>query len=128
MVLLGIPLLALLVAGLFVAGASSRSPRLGLAIGAGTASWLALTAVVARAGVLARFDARPPPMALMFVGVVALGVGLGVSKVGARYAELPIWLLVLAQGFGDLLINTVFLDRTASVKHQDARLKGDQFL
>lgn len=95
------------VVALFVAAEGYAAWRLGRSVpGAmarafgGAVSWMALTGGIAAAGVLARFDLGPAPMLFVFVGTLALGVSLGVSRVGARLAEcLPLHVLVLAQGF-----------------------------
>jgi hypothetical protein len=65
-----------------------------------TLAWMALFAVLAEKGVLARFDARPPPMALAMFAFGASGLVLGLSKVGATFARgLPLAWLVAAQAF-----------------------------
>jgi hypothetical protein len=95
------------VVGLFVTCEAYAARRLGrsvtaavvLALG-GSLIWMGLTGGLAASGVLARFDVRPPPLAFLFAGTVALGIALGVSRVGGRIAEgLPLHVLVLAQGF-----------------------------
>jgi hypothetical protein len=95
------------VVGLFVTGEAYAARRLGrsvssavvLALG-GSLIWMGLTGGLAASGVLARFDVRPPPLAFLFAGTIALGIALGVSRVGGRIAEgLPLHVLVLAQGF-----------------------------
>lgn len=95
------------VVGLFVTGEAYAARRLGrsvtsavvLALG-GSLIWMGLTGGLAVSGVLARFDVRPPPLAFLFAGTVALGIALGVSRVGGRIAQgLPLHVLVLAQGF-----------------------------
>jgi hypothetical protein len=100
-------LVVLGVVGLFVTGEAYAARRLGrsvtgavvLALG-GSLIWMGLTGGLAASGVLARFDIRPPPLAFLFAGTVALGIALGVSRVGGRIAEgLPLYVLVLAQGF-----------------------------
>ncbi|HEV8244695.1 MAG TPA: hypothetical protein VGP93_02970 [Polyangiaceae bacterium] len=106
-VTLGIGGLALAVAALFVWGQLAAARRLGestrqvgLFAALGTLFWLGLSALAASSGLLARFDLRPPPMALMFVAVTALGVFVGLSRAGERLAlGLPLWLLIGVQGF-----------------------------
>ena len=95
------------VIALFVIGEAYAARRLGRSVSsavtlalAGSLLWMGLTGGLAASGLLARFDARPPPLAFLFAGTVALGVALGVSRVGGRIAEgLPLHVLVLAQGF-----------------------------
>ncbi|HKU36858.1 MAG TPA: hypothetical protein VJR89_01890, partial [Polyangiales bacterium] len=100
-------LVVLAVVALFVAGAGYAARRLGysvrgtvlLALG-GSLIWMGLTGGLAAAGVLARFDVRPPPMAFLFAATIAMGIALGVSRVGGRIAEaLPLHVLVMVQGF-----------------------------
>jgi hypothetical protein len=110
LVSLGIAGLALLVASLFVVGyvrahaalGAPRERRLSvLAMTAlATTAWLALTYLLSARGVLARFDVRPPPMALMFVVVLGGGIALGLSAVGKTLAlGLPLAALVGVQAF-----------------------------
>ena len=100
-------LIVLGVVALFVTGEAYAARRLGrsvttavaLALG-GSLLWMALTGGLAISGVLARFELRPPPIVFLFLGTLALGVVLGVSRIGGRIAEcLPLHVLVLAQGF-----------------------------
>lgn len=95
------------VVALFVFGEAYAARRLGqsvagavaLALG-GSLIWMGFTGGLAASGVFARFDVRPPPIAFLFLGTLALGIALGVSRVGGRIAEvLPLHALVLAQGF-----------------------------
>ncbi|MES1210657.1 MAG: hypothetical protein ABUS79_32370 [Pseudomonadota bacterium] len=112
----GIPAIGLLVAGLFVwavawatrprpvaGGEESAAPRRVMPVAwaaLGTAAWLALTGIAAASGLLARIELRPPPFMLLLVATVVLGVTLGVSRVGRIIAAaVPLWALVLAQGF-----------------------------
>jgi hypothetical protein len=63
-------------------------------------AWMALFAFLAAKGVLARFDLRPPPLALSMFAFVASGLGLGLSQVGRTFAQgLPMAWLVGAQAF-----------------------------
>ncbi|HVJ14157.1 MAG TPA: hypothetical protein VM686_01895 [Polyangiaceae bacterium] len=102
LVLFGIPAIAIVVALLFVLGqylaTRQRSVVLGSLVGA--ALWLGLTGAVAASGLLGRFDLRPPPMGLMFLAVISLGLWLGLGKNGERLAgSLPLWVLIAVQGF-----------------------------
>ena len=110
LVFLAIPGLAALLAGLFVfgvawaervRGASAQKAllRAGLA-GLGVISWAALALLAAHSGLLARFDARPPPFLLLLLLTLALGVLVGRSRLGERLAlGLPLWALVGFQAF-----------------------------
>jgi hypothetical protein len=63
-------------------------------------AWTALTLVLAWTGMLARFDWRPPPFMLLFVGILVLGVVIARSRVGDRLAYgLPLAALVGLQSF-----------------------------
>lgn len=64
------------------------------------AGWLLVTALAARSGVLANFDARPPPFIGLLLSVVAVTVVFVRSRVGVRLgAELPLVALVAFQSF-----------------------------
>lgn len=107
LVTFGIGGLAVLVASGFVFAYAIAVQRTGGDSGrarrrarAATLAWMALFAVLAEKGVLARFDAKPPPMALAMFAFVASGLVLGLSKVGATFARgLPLAWLVAAQAF-----------------------------
>jgi hypothetical protein len=96
----GIGGLAVLVATLFVVLFSRQRParRLRLAIGAGIV--MAASAAAAWTGLLSRFDTMPPPMAVMIAGVLAMGLVLGLSRLGADAArEVPLAHLIGFQAF-----------------------------
>lgn len=100
MLTIGFTLLPLLLVTLLLVGAHRVLPAptfrsFALAVGA----WLALVALAAGTGALARFDARPPPFALLFLACMVAAVGLARSRVGAALAGLPLWVLVAFQGF-----------------------------
>jgi CubicO group peptidase (beta-lactamase class C family) len=94
----------LLVAGVFVAwrrtGATRRRSILAAAgMTLGLTAWMATTYVAAGFRVL-QFPPGPPTMVVVFVLLLALAVGLGVSPVGRRLAAgLPLAVLVGVQGF-----------------------------
>lgn len=85
-VMVGIPALALLALGLFIVGCRRVLPRRWPAAALGGALWFALSAGLAASGLLARFDARPPPIVPFMVGALSLGLGLGLSPLGRRLA------------------------------------------
>ena len=109
--------LALAVAAAFVLGVhwtTRRSaphllPRATLLTGA----WMAATLGAAAAGVL-HFDSRPPTMLALLAVVLALAVGLGASRFGARLAlGLPLAALVGFQGFRvgvELLLHRAYVE------------------
>lgn len=100
MVEFGIPLLAVLVAALFVAGWSKVRQGRWLVPVIAVSVWLALTAALAASGWLARFDLRPPPLMLFFAVSFTLAAVLGFSPLGSRFSSgLPLWILIGAQGF-----------------------------
>jgi hypothetical protein len=62
--------------------------------------WCALQAALAGSGVLARFDARPPPLALFLAALLAGSVAFGASRFAAPLARgLPLTGLVGFQAF-----------------------------
>jgi hypothetical protein len=64
------------------------------------AGWMTLTAVAAQSGVLRRWDANPPPFALLVVAIVGLAAAIAFSRVGWRLARYtPLWILVAVQAF-----------------------------
>ena len=102
--------LAVVVAGLFVAGAGLASRRLGEPASAqrravsssalGAVAWLVATGGAAASGALLSFDRRPPPLVLAFVLALVVPVALGLSPFGARLARgVPLAALVGAQAF-----------------------------
>lgn len=94
----------LLVTGVFVAwrrtGATTRRSLLAAtAMTLGLLVWMSATYVAANRGVL-QFPPDAPTMPVVFVLLVALSVGLGVSTVGRRLAAgLPLAILVGVQSF-----------------------------
>ncbi len=104
----GIPSIALLLAATVLAAVTwvdRASPtavrrRRFAAVAAGSAAWLIGLAVAGNAGVLVRFDVRPPPVILGMLAGVLMAVALGLSPLGRRLAlGLPLPALVLFQGF-----------------------------
>jgi hypothetical protein len=80
--------------------APERAPRAAALALVLTGAWMAITWQSAASGVLRRWDAMPPPFALMVVTILLLGVRLGWGAVGRRVAEtFPLWALVAIQGF-----------------------------
>lgn len=63
------------------------------------AAWLVVVGAAAGSGALARFDARPPPFALLFLACVGAAVALAFSQVGTALGGLPLWTLIAFQGF-----------------------------
>jgi hypothetical protein len=74
-----------------------RRRRVVAAVGA--TAWLVTLGALAHSGVLARFDVKPPPVMLAIGASVALAVGLGLSRVGAELATLPLPILIGWQAF-----------------------------
>ena len=73
-----------------------RTVRAGVAV----LAWLLVTAFIAASGVLRRFDATPPPFAIVLVAIVAVGVGVAGSSLGTLLLRgLPLWVLVGFQVF-----------------------------
>jgi len=98
LVALGIPSLAVLTVACVVAALYAipeRGPQFARRFALGAAVWLLVTALLAASGVLRRFELRPPPTFLLFVAMLAIGVGLAASRWGealARYTPLA-WLV-----------------------------------
>ena len=109
-VLAGFIVLPLLVAAMFVFAFAwaTRRPRgdattSGRAVGrliVGCIAWLVMTALLARSGVLARFDLRPPPFGMLVLALIGLALAIAFSGVGSRLVRtLPLWALVASQVF-----------------------------
>jgi hypothetical protein len=121
--------LTLLVAAGFVAGvwrawlatgATGGTARRAATLAAvGAAVWVAATGLLAAGGRL-HFDGRPPTMPLLFAAILALALGVGLSRVGTRLATgLPLAVLVGAQGFRvgvELLIHRAYVEGLAPVQ------------
>lgn len=97
----GILGLALIVSVLFVTGVYRTTESVTYAVTAAglAAVWWGITGSLASFGILAKYDALPPPLALFMAACIGLGVGLGLSPLGRALGDLPLWLLVLVQGF-----------------------------
>jgi small-conductance mechanosensitive channel len=98
LVSLGIPSLAVLTVACVV-GALYVLPECGPRYARRFAScaglWLLLTAWLAASGALRRFEVRPPPTFLLFVSMMAIGVGFAASRWGAALARhTPLFWLV----------------------------------
>jgi len=122
---LGISVMALLLSAFFVWAVDRAAPllappqrrrRLALVAGA-TTLWLALLALASLSGAVAHFELRPPPLAFLMFGSIAMGLALGFSRVGGWLASgLPLWLLVGWQAFRlplELLIHRAAQDGVA---------------
>jgi len=110
LVFLGIPSLAALVVGLLAVGVFVAERRLGSKPGAAmqraawsalvAVAWAGLTLLIAERGMLARFDARPPPFMLLLVPTLGCAIALARSRFGERLLlGLPLWALVGSQAF-----------------------------
>lgn len=89
------------VAGALVAfGWAAGRARWAAATGAGLVAWLGATALLARSGVLARFDRLPPPGPLLLIGLTAATAALAFSPFGSRLARtVPLAALVGLHAF-----------------------------
>jgi hypothetical protein len=66
----------------------------------GISCWMALTWIVASAGIIADFDRRPPPLMLMLLAVLTISFVLAFTRFGHRFVDgLPLWILVVGQAF-----------------------------
>ncbi len=64
------------------------------------ALWMGLWGVLAASGLIARFELRPPPLALVLLATFGLSLGLAFSRLGLRFATgIPLAWLVLSQAF-----------------------------
>lgn len=76
-----------------------EGPGMAVAAAAGTALWLAVTAGAAASGAL-NFDGTPPTMVLLMASILAIALGIGLSRVGGRLAAgVPLAALVGVQAF-----------------------------
>lgn len=96
LVTIGIPLIGLAAGAALLLGVQRAARARGTVVAAAVVvfGWTVAAAVLALSGVLARFDARPPPLALFFVGTLVVGVVLGSSRIGAALSTLPLPVLV----------------------------------
>ena len=115
--------LALIIAGTFVAAVyhsairTGRSPgharRDTLVASAGTVGWLALTFALAASGRLS-FTSVPPTAAILLAASLALGIAVGVSRLGARIATgIPLAALVGVQAFRfplELMLHRAYIE------------------
>jgi hypothetical protein len=105
--LIGIPAIGLALATLFVYATHltgraldpAARRRRTMRVAVGTVIWLVVTGGLAGRGVLARFDARPPPFVIVFVATVLGTAALAWSPFGRRFAELPFVALIGFQAF-----------------------------
>ncbi len=75
----GIPVIALAIASVFVV---AHPVALRWRASLGVTAWILIVWMLAGSGLLARFDARPPPLAL-FMGVIIVGsIAFGASRLG----------------------------------------------
>ena len=126
-------LAVLLAAGVFVAwrrtGASRRRSILAAAaMTLGLVVWMSAT-YVAAAFRLLQFPPAPPTMIVVFVLLLVLSVGLGVSPVGRRLAAgLPLAVLVGVQGFRlplELMMHRAYEDGLMPVQMSYSGLNFD---
>ncbi|HET7545838.1 MAG TPA: hypothetical protein VFK05_38485 [Polyangiaceae bacterium] len=110
LVFLGIPSLAAGIVGLLAVAVFVAERALGAAFGSAmrraalsalvAAVWAGATLWLAARGVLARFDARPPPLMLLLVLTLGGAIALACSRFGERLAlGLPLWAVVGFQAF-----------------------------
>lgn len=93
LLLSGFVVLSILLVGSF--GLVTRSKRAAVT-GAG---WLLLTGILGATGWLADFSGTPPRAILLFVATALCVIVLAFTKFGARFAALPLSLLIGFQGF-----------------------------
>jgi len=63
-------------------------------------TWMAITWIAAAWGIFREWDRTPPPFGFLVLAIVALGFSIAFSSFGTRIATaIPLWVLVLVQGF-----------------------------
>ncbi len=78
----------------------SAARRAAIIVGVDSAAWMGLTWFAALSGILQQWDRRPPPFALIIIGVVGVSLILAFGGVGTRLARhIPLWALVAIQSF-----------------------------
>lgn len=71
-----------------------------LAVGAAVAAWMALIWMVADSGALREWNAFPPRIGLMVLGIVGISCAIAFSPLGrALTHHLPLWTLIAVQSF-----------------------------
>jgi len=97
---IGFVVLPILVVGVALWAVRRVAPERFVLSTAAVTGWMALWGVLAALGVLSRFELHPPPMAILIVCTLIAGFWLGFSALAGRLAVgLPLWALVLVQGF-----------------------------
>jgi len=101
--------LPVLLVGLFVWGTASawrlagmtaaRTRRAAVIAGVAALGWMSLTGVAAARGVFREWTMTPPPFMGLVAAVLVLALSIAFSRLGARLAALPLWLLVGVQSF-----------------------------
>lgn len=96
----GIGLIAIVVAITWAITWSAGVPATRTRLLAVSAAIMAVSAAVARSGLLQRFDIMPPPMGLLIVAVLAVALAFGLSPLGASVAaSVPLAVLIGVQAF-----------------------------
>jgi len=82
-------------------GAPRReAARVGAVAAVLVSAWMLATWRSASSGVLQRWDATPPPFAVLVVTIVVIGAVVAFSRTGREIAtHVPLWALVAVQGF-----------------------------
>ena len=130
LVFFGIPSLAALIVGLLPVAVGISERRLGTARAAAirraalsglfAVLWAGVTLWLAKRGVLARFESRPPPLMVLVVCTLGGAIALARSRFGERLLlGLPLWALVGFQGFRlplELVLHQAALDGTMPIE------------
>jgi hypothetical protein len=126
----GFVILPLLVAAGFIVACEWAGMRLGdgvaarrrraLRVGSGVLAWLLVTALIGASGILRRFDATPPPFAVLALAVGVIGVAVPCSRLGTLLVRgLPLWTLVGFQVFRfplELVMHRAYLEGVMPVQ------------
>lgn len=91
---------AVLAAASFVALRAAGRPRAAVVAVLAILAWLGLTGWFAARGVLAQFDAVPPPFGILLPLCLAAGTAVALSPLGKALIQcFPVWMLIGVQVF-----------------------------
>ena len=135
----GFVTLPLLVAAGFILACAWAGTRLGdgarvrrrraMRLGAAVLAWFLVTGLTAATGVLRRFDATPPPFAVLALAVGVIGIAVPCSSLGTLLARgLPLWFLVGFQVFRlplELLMHRAYVEGVMPVQMSYSGLNYD---
>jgi hypothetical protein len=135
----GFVVLPLLVAAGFVGACEWAGRRVGdsatvrrhraMRVAGAVVAWLLVTALLAASGVLRRFDATPPPFAILPLAIAVIGIAVPCSSLGTLLARgVPLWALVGFQVFRlplELVMHRAYVEGVMPVQMSYAGLNYD---